>query len=122
MAFLGSLDALADETRTRKSGIEHRAALLFEPFLEQHDLRRTAHAVGAFDHNQLAHQAIEILAGKRHAVRLFHGVTLNCRACVSLASTNWRICCCCVSMGRVASITVNPNSGTIFSYSSRMRF
>src|ERR1700739_4401305 len=95
--------------------------LLFQPFLEQPDLCGAANAVGPLKDDQLASEVVEFKAWQSDAVAFFHGATRSCFAWVSLARTIRRISCCWVSMGRVASITVSPNSGIILSYSSRMR-
>src|SRR5205807_1381701 len=96
-------------------------ALLFQPFLEQPDLSGAPHAIRPFQNDQLADEVVQFQAGQSDSIAFFHGATRSCFACVNFAKTIRRISCCWVSMGKVASITVSPNSGIILSYSSRMR-
>src|SRR2546428_5392572 len=95
--------------------------LLFQPLLEQPNLRGAPHAVRPFQHDQFADEVIQFQTRQSDSVAFFHGATRSCFAWVNLAKTIRRISCCWVSMGRVASINVSPNSGIILSYSSRMR-
>src|SRR5579883_72713 len=121
MSFFGAFDAFTDQSRARKAGVEDGVPLLLQPFLQQPNLSRAAHAIGPLHNNQLADEIVEVQARQLDAVVFLHGATRSCFACVSFARTSRRISCCCVSMGSVASIAVSPNSGIIFSYSSRIR-
>jgi len=47
-------DAAHGEHRTRHARIKHGVPTRLEPCAEQRDVRRTSHAVGAFDDDQLA--------------------------------------------------------------------
>ena len=86
-------------------------------YKRQIDLRRAPCAIGPFNHDQLAAQIGNPHPREELSICLPHRCTLTFTAFSSCVFTICLTCVCCTSMGNVASITVSPNSETIFSYS-----
>src|SRR5262249_14746849 len=132
VALFGLFDALSGKRRPCHAGVEHRMSVLFEPWLEHRDLSRASDAIGPFDDDEAAPQFLQFDAADSFAVE-FKAVVFRWWAQGAQSSsqplplgrlgtsrnsrsTSPRTSYCCSSMGRVASITVRPNSSTMLSY------
>src|SRR5262249_5490907 len=121
--FLGLFQTLTGQGRARHAGIQHRVPMVFQPLLQQADVRGAADAIGPFQHDELAPQFFEIYCGGTFAKegKSSHRRLLVFFVPANACDTILRTSACCSSIDRVASITTRPNSSTIFSYSSMMR-
>jgi hypothetical protein len=111
--------ALAGQRRSVMP-VSRTAWLRFEPLLQQANVRGTADAVGPLDDDQLAFQLTGLYGREALAIEFksTHRRILSFLAPVSALVTIARICICCSSIERLASITTRPHSWTIRSYSS----
>ena len=77
VARLRQLDRRLHQRRARPAGLHHAVALHLEPFAQQLNLRAAAHAVGAFDRDDLPGivldrqigQAVAVVAARLNAAR-----------------------------------------------------
>src|ERR1700733_84096 len=121
VSFLRAANSFTSQRRPCHSCIEHGVTQLLEPRPQHIDLRGAARAVCPLQYQQLACKIRKLHSRQPFSVGLSHGRTLRFLARSRCVCTIWRTCACWTSTGSVASITVRPNSGIIFSYSSTMR-
>ena len=134
VALLREIDRRGHQLRSRPSRLDDAVALNLEPFPQQRNLRRAAHAVRSFDGDDFARisldrevrNAVAVVGTGRdsggraifdaHAISSTSSTVFCICRCSEISFRNVR---CCSVMLPLALTTLKPNSSTIRSYSSR---